>query len=250
MGGVPLLALSIAAFPESLPNETLAAIFAAAAEQVRAAGGILAGGHTLRDDEPKYGLAVVGTVHPEGFWPKSGARPGDALFLTKSLGTGLLLHAAREGRRHEEGLAAANASMTALSLEAANALRPFLPHAVTDVTGFGLLGHAHEMAERSGVRIELEAAALPLLPGALEQAAAGVRTGGDRRNRDFAGGHVEAEGVADDLLAVAYDPQTSGGLLIALPADKGAVLSAAFGERDLFLARIGRVAEGAGVALA
>jgi selenide,water dikinase len=217
---------------------------------VRAAGGILAGGHTLRDDEPKYGLAVVGTVHPDGFWPKSGARPGDALLLTKPLGTGMLLHAAREGRRHEAGLAAASAAMTELSRAAAEALRPFSPHAVTDVTGFGLLGHAHEMAERSGVRIELDAGALPLLPGALDQAAAGVRTGGDRRNRDFAGPHVDSERVAEDLLALAYDPQTSGGLLIAVPADKGAVLAATFAERDLFLARIGRVVEGAGVQLA
>src|SRR5215210_7995186 len=125
MGGQPLLALSIAAFPESLPNETLAAIFGAAAEQVRDAGGILAGGHTLRDDEPKYVLAVVGTVHPDAFWSKSGAKPGDALFLTKPLGTGLLLHAAREGRRHEEGLAAATEVMTTLSRDAAEALRPF-----------------------------------------------------------------------------------------------------------------------------
>ena len=169
---MPLLALSIAAFPESLPNETLAAIFGAADEQVRAAGGILAGGHTLRDDEPKYGLAVVGTVHPNGFWPKSGARPGDALFLTKPLGTGMLLHAAREGLRHEDGLAAATTAMTTLSREAADVLRPFSPNAVTDVTGFGLLGHAHEMAERSGVRLELDAATLPLFPGALECAAA------------------------------------------------------------------------------
>ena len=250
MGGVPLLALSIAAFPESLPNETLAAIFGAADEQVRAAGGILAGGHTLRDDEPKYGLAVVGTVHPEGYWPKSGARAGDALFLTKPLGTGMLLHAAREGRRHEEGLEAASRSMTELSRAAADTLRPFAPNAVTDVTGFGLLGHAHEMAERSGVRIELDAAALPLFPGALEQAAAGTRTGGDRRNRDFAGPHVDAAGVAEDLLALAYDPQTSGGLLISLPADKGAVLTASFADRGLSLARVGRVAEGAGVQLA
>jgi selenide,water dikinase len=250
MGGVPLLALSIAAFPESLPNETLAAIFGAADEQVRAAGGILAGGHTLRDEEPKYGLAVVGTVHPDGFWPKSGARAGDALFLTKPLGTGMLLHAAREGRRHEEGIAAASASMTSLSRAAADVLRPFSPHAVTDVTGFGLLGHAYEMADRSGVRLELEAAALPLLPGALEQAAAGVRTGGDSRNRDFAGAHVEADGVADELVALAYDPQTSGGLLIALPEEKGAVLAARFAAADLFLARIGRVVEGAGVRLA
>ncbi|HWL33040.1 MAG TPA: selenide, water dikinase SelD, partial [Gaiellaceae bacterium] len=250
MGGSPLLALSIAAFPESLPNETLAAIFGAADEQVRAAGAILAGGHTLRDDEPKYGLAVVGTVHPDGFWAKSGAQPGDALFLTKPLGTGMLLHAAREGRRHEEGLAAATEAMTALNGDAADALRPFEPNAVTDVTGFGLLGHAHEMAERSGVRIELDAAALPFFPGALEQAEAGIRTGGDRRNRDFAGPHVEADGLTEAQVALAYDPQTAGGLLVSLPADKGAVLLATFADRGLFIAQVGRVADGAGVALA
>src|SRR5215212_7354295 len=178
----------------------LAEIFAAADAQVRVAGALLAGGHTIRDAEPKYGLAVVGTVHPDGYWPKSGARPGDALLLTKPLGTGLLLHAAREGRHHDEGLRAAFRSMTELSRDAAEALRPFEPNAVTDVTGFGLLGHAHEMAERSGVRIELDAPALPFLPGAGEQAAAGVRTGGDRRNRDFASPHVEADGVSEDLL--------------------------------------------------
>jgi selenide,water dikinase len=249
MGGAPLLALSIAAFPESLPNETLAAVFGAADEQVRAAGAILAGGHTLRDDEPKYGLAVVGTVHPQGFWPKSGARPGDALFLTKPLGTGLLLHAAREGRRHEEGLAAAHAAMTELNRDAADALRPFSPNAVTDVTGFGLLGHAHEMAERSGVGIELDAGALPLFPGAREQAAAGIRTGGDSRNREFAGPHVDAAGVADDLVAAAYDPQTAGGLLVSLPADKALTLQASFESRKLQAWRVGSVVEGGGVSL-
>jgi selenide,water dikinase len=249
MGGSPLLALSIAAFPESLPNDTLAAIFGAADQQVRAAGAILAGGHTLRDEEPKYGLAVVGTVHPDGFWAKSGARPGDALFLTKPLGTGMLLHAAREGRRHEEGLEAATEAMTALNRDAADALRPFEPNAVTDVTGFGLLGHAHEMAERSGVRIELDAAALPFFPGALEHAEAGIRTGGDRRNRDFAGPHVEAGDVSEAQLALAYDPQTAGGLLVALPADKGAVLQAEFASRKLFVCRVGHVAEGSSIAL-
>jgi len=249
MGGTPLLALSIAAFPESLSNETLAAIFGAADEQVRAAGGLLAGGHTLRDEEPKYGLAVVGTVHPKGVWTKSAAQPGDALFLTKPLGTGLLLHAAREGRRHEEGLAAAYAQMTELSREAADALRPIEPNAVTDVTGFGLLGHAHEMADRSGVRISLDAAALPILPGALDFARDGVRTGGDRRNREFAGHAVGAE-VSEELLALAYDPQTAGGLLVALPAAKAAVLVASFQERGLPLTRIGRVEAGQGVTLA
>ncbi|MCP9485520.1 MAG: selenide, water dikinase SelD [Gaiellaceae bacterium MAG52_C11] len=249
MGGVPLLALSIAAFPESLPNETIAAIFGAAAEQVALAGGILAGGHTLRDEEPKYGLAVVGTVHPAGIWTKSGARPGDALFLTKPLGTGLLLHAARAGRRHEEGLARASEQMTDLSRAAAEALRPFEPNAVTDVTGFGLLGHAYETAERSGVRLVLDAASLPVLPGALELAREGVRTGGDRRNRDFSGSAVEAR-TTEELLALAYDPQTAGGLLICLPAEKAAVLTASFRARELFVARIGRVEAGAGVVLA
>ncbi|MBA3788100.1 MAG: selenide, water dikinase SelD [Actinobacteria bacterium] len=249
MGGMPLLALSIAAFPESLPNETIGAIFAAADEQVRAAGGLLAGGHTLRDEEPKYGLAVIGTVHPDGIWTKSGALPGDALFLTKPLGTGLLLHAAREGRRHEEGLAAAQIQMTELSLAAAEVLRPFEPNAVTDVTGFGLLGHAHEMAERSGVRIVLDAMSLPVLPGALEMARAGVRTGGDGRNRDFAGAAVEAS-AGEDLLALAYDPQTAGGLLIALPSDRAAVLAASFAARNLLIVRVGHVEAGDGVVLA
>jgi selenide,water dikinase len=249
MGGSPLLALSIAAFPESLPNETLAAVFGAADEQVRAAGAILAGGHTLRDDEPKYGLAVVGTVHPAGFWSKSGARPGDALLLTKPLGTGMLLHAAREGRRHEEGLEAAAGSMTELGRAVADALRPFSPNAVTDVTGFGLLGHVHELADRSGVRVELDAEALPFFPGARELAAAGIRTGGDRRNRDFAAPHVAAEGVAEDVLALAYDPQTSGGFLVSLPAEKALVVQAELASRQQSAWLVGRVVEGTGVLL-
>ncbi|HVS84327.1 MAG TPA: selenide, water dikinase SelD, partial [Gaiellaceae bacterium] len=129
MGGTPLLALSIAAFPEELDTSVLAAVFAAADEQVRAAGAILAGGHTIRDAEPKYGLAVVGTVHPDAIWPKAGARPGDALFLTKPLGTGLVLAAKGD-------VAEAARWMTTLNAAAAEALRPFSPNAVTDVTGF------------------------------------------------------------------------------------------------------------------
>ena len=249
MGGSPLLALSIAAFPESLPNETLAAIFGAADEQVRAAGAILAGGHTLRDEEPKYGLAVVGTVHPDGFWAKSGARPGDALFLTKPLGTGMLLHAAREGRRHEQGLEAATEAMTALNRDAADALRPFEPNAVTDVTGFGLLGHAHEMAERSGVRIELDAAALPFFPGALEQAEAGIRTGGDRRNRDFAGPHVEAGDLSEASSRSRTTHRPPVGCSSRCRPTREPVLQAEFASRKLFACRVGRVVEGSGVSL-
>jgi selenide, water dikinase len=248
MGGAPLLALSVAAFPEELPTETVAAVFAGADERVRAAGAILAGGHTIRDTEPKYGLAVVGTVHPDGIWPKAGAQPGDALFLTKPLGTGLVLQGVREGAAAEGSLAEAVGWMRMLNAEAADALRELRPSAVTDVTGFGLLGHAHELASRSGVRVELQADLLPALPGALELAAAGVRTGGDRRNRDFAAPHVESSAPAA-LEALAYDPQTAGGLLVSLPAERGAVLEATFASRGLFLARIGVVAPGAGVVL-
>src|SRR5437868_1683443 len=249
MGGVPLLALSIAAFPEELPVEVLGAVFSAAAEQVRAAGALLAGGHTIRDQEPKYGLAVVGTVHPKGIWPKAGAKPGDALFVTKPLGTGLVLAGHGKELVGEEELAEAVHWMTTLNGAAADVLRPFEPNAVTDVTGFGLLGHAYEMADRSGVRIRLDASALPSLNGALHVAHAGVRTGGDPRNRDFAGAHVTSDGVADELLALAYDAQTAGGLLISLPADKALSLQAEFHARELFLRRVGSVEDGAGVVL-
>jgi selenide,water dikinase len=248
MGGRPLLALSVTAFPEELPTETLGEILAGAAETAREAGAILAGGHTIRDDEPKYGLAVVGTVHPDGIWRKSTAVPGDAVLLTKPLGTGLVLQAARDGRAPAGALDAATATMVRLNRDAADTLRPFEPHAVTDVTGFGLLGHAHETALRSGVRIELDPAALPALPGALEVAAAGIRTGGDRRNREFAGPHVESAAPAE-LETLAYDPQTAGGLLVTLPAERRVVLEAAFAAAGLDLWPVGRVTEGSGVAL-
>jgi selenide,water dikinase len=246
MGGAPLLALSIAAFPEELPTEMLGEVLAGADERVRAAGAILAGGHTIRDDEPKYGLAVVGTVRPDALWPKAGANPGDELFLTKRLGTGIVLQAQREGRASPEALDAAVASMTELNRGAADTLRPFMPNAVTDVTGFGLLGHVHELASRSGVRALLDAGSLPLLPTALELAQVGVRTGGDRRNRDYGAEHVESH--ADDALeALAYDPQTAGGLLVSIPEDRAVVLEATFAAAGQLLARIGRIEAGSGV---
>ena len=248
MGGTPLLALSVTTFPEELPVDVLGQVLAGADEVVRAAGAILAGGHTIRDAEPKYGLAVVGTVHPDGVWRKSTARPGDLLFLTKPLGTGLILQAQRDGGAPAGSLAEAVRSMKTLNDAAAAVLRPFAPNAVTDVTGFGLLGHAHELASRSGVRVVLDGAALPALPAALELAEAGVRTGGDRRNREFAGAHVESS-VGEATEALAYDPQTSGGMLISLPADKAVVFEAAFADRDLFSRRIGKVEPGAGVVL-
>jgi len=247
MGGTPLLALSIAAFPEELPVEMLAEIFAAADAQVRAAGGLLAGGHTIRDAEPKYGLAVVGTVRPDGIWPKNGARPGDALFLTKPLGTGLIMTGHKRRLAGAMQLERAVHWMRTLNKDAADALRPFEPNAVTDVTGFGLFGHAHEMADRSAVRIRLESERFPAIDGALDLARNGVRTSGDPRNREFVGDHVASYGLSETLEALAYDPQTAGGLLVALPAERGPALEAEFTARRLFIRRIGRVEEGAGV---
>jgi selenide,water dikinase len=244
MGGSPLLALSVAALPEELPTETVRAIFDGADRQVRAAGAILAGGHTIRDAEPKYGLAVVGTVSPDGIWPKAGARPGDALYLTKPLGTALVLGGAKRGIADA---AEAVRWMRTLNRDAADVLRKLGPSAVTDVTGFGLLGHAHEMASRSGVRIRIEAQRLPALDGALEAARAGVSTAGTRNNRAYA--PVETDAVAPELVELAYDPQTAGGLLVSLPREKGPALEAEFAAAALFLARIGAVTEGRGTEL-
>ncbi|MCU1451490.1 MAG: Selenide, water dikinase SelD [Acidimicrobiales bacterium] len=233
MGGRVLVALNIAAFPERLPQSAVAAILAAAAETVAEAGGVVAGGHTIRSEEPIFGLAVQGLVHPDRIWIKGGAQAGDVLLLSKPLGTGILLAGPDDDAKAE-----AIAGMRRLNRAAAEVLAGLAepPHAVTDITGFGLLGHAWEVAERSGVRIELDADALPLYPGALETAEAGVRTGGDPRNRSHLEGKVRSTAPAA-IEALAFDPQTSGGLLAAVPPLVAAGLEG-WGHA------IGRVAEG------
>jgi selenide,water dikinase len=247
MGGRPLVALSVAAFPEELAGEAVAAIIRAADAKVREAGALLAGGHTIRDSEPKYGLAVVGTVSPVGIWRKSEARPGDALYLTKPLGTGLVLTGVKQGVLAGNSHATAVAQMKELNRDAAELLRPRSPHAVTDVTGFGLFGHSVEVAERSGVRLVLESAGFPALPGALDVARHGLRTGGDSRNREFTAGRLDSTGISPELELLGFDPQTAGGLLIALPAAHGPVLEAEFDAHGLFARRVGRVEPGEGV---
>ena len=244
MGAAPLLALSVAAFPESLPGEAVSAVLAGAAAKVREAGGVLAGGHTLRDEEPLYGLAVVGLVSPDAVWTKAGAQPGDLLYLTKPLGTGLVVHGRKEGRVGDEALAPVVALMQTLNAGAAMVLRDVGPNAVTDVTGFGLAGHAYELASRSGVRVELDAERLPLIPEAVELAALGVATGGDPRNREYVGDALEVDGATDVQVRLVFDPQTAGGLLVSLPPDRAAAF-----ERRVAAHRIGAVTAGAGVRL-
>jgi selenide,water dikinase len=247
MGGTPLVALSVAAFPDELPLATASAILAGAVDKVRESGGVLAGGHTVREGVPTYGLAVVGTVHPERFWRKTEARPGDSLFLTKPLGTGLVVHGWKRDLVDAPALDAAVRWMTTLSKRAATMLAPLEPSAVTDVSGFGLAGHAVEVAERSGVRLTLEADRLPALGGALEIAEQGERTGGHSRNLEFAGERIIFDAVPDALVALAFDPQTAGGLLLSLPAQRAEPLEAAFAAAGVFLRRVGWVETGTGV---
>jgi selenide,water dikinase len=217
MGGDVLLALNIAAFPETLPVETIQAIFRAAAEVVAEAGGVIAGGHTIRSPEPIFGLAVQGVVVPGEQFTKGGAQPGDALVLSKPLGTGLALASG-----DAQVVGAAIGTMRRLNRQAAVRLRDHRSsvHAVTDVTGFGLLGHGWEVADRSGAHLVFDAATLPLIDGVRDAAESGVRTGGDARNRDYVAGHVALEADAA-MAAVGFDPQTSGGLLAAV--DPGVV---------------------------
>ncbi len=213
MGGRVVLAVNIAAFPEELPTDVIAAIFAAASATVLEAGGTIAGGHTIRNPEPIFGLAVQGVVDPKHIFRKSGGQAGDIAILSKPLGTGLVTAAGTEADKK-----VAIAGMRTLNRAAAEQLREHQDHvhAVTDVTGYGLAGHGWEIAERSGVTLVVDSSALPLYPGALEIAKSGHRTGGDPRNRLYVGDHLTA--TADDAhIALCMDPQTSGGLLAAVP---------------------------------
>jgi selenide, water dikinase len=252
MGGRVLFALSIAAFPEELPRDTLAAVFDGAASKVREAGGTLAGGHTIRDPEPKYGLAVIGTAHPDKLLRKGGARGGDTLILTKRLGTGLLVSGNRQRKAAADDLAAAIDQMRVLNRAAGEILVRHGVAAATDVTGFGLLGHALEMARASGASLVFDSPALPALDGALDLARVGVETGGAAHNRRFVAPALSVAGdVPDELVTLAHDPQTSGGLLAAVASGRLAAVEADLDAAGVEHWRIGRVEgdRGAGVEL-
>jgi selenide,water dikinase len=244
MGGKPLTALNLVMFPTGkLPLSVLERVLAGGAERAAAAGMSIVGGHSICDGELKYGMAVTGLVHPDRIVRNGAARKGDLLVLTKALGTGIVCTGIK--RRATEDLEehAAIASMVALNDVASEALRRFRARACTDVTGFGLAGHSAEMVRASGaVRFELEAGALTLLPGTARLAEAGYLTGGSRRNRDFLARRLAVGREVTTVIAeVLVDPQTSGGLLVSLPAREAPGYVEALHARGLRPAIVGRV---------
>ncbi|MDX6541041.1 MAG: selenide, water dikinase [Gaiellales bacterium] len=231
MGGRPLFALAIGGFPDDLPSDQTSQILRGGADVANAAGAPILGGHTITSAEPLYGLAVTGLVDPVQVWRNAGARLGDVLVLTKPLGTGIVANALRKGAVDDDVLAAAVVSMTTLNGASADVLRSFGPHAVTDVTGFGLLGHLREVCAASGVHARVASADLPLLPGAELLARADLVPGGSRRNRAAADAYTDlAPGVDPVLALLAADAQTSGGLLAAVASEHASAVGWVIGE--------------------
>ena len=249
MGGDPLFCLNLVGFPDDLDSDILSEILRGGAEKVREAGALIAGGHSVTDHEPKYGLAAIGLVHPARIFTKGGARSGDRLLLTKPIGTGVITTAAKAERAADDDLAGAIASMMRLNGLAMRALRSLGAelHACTDITGYGLLGHGWEMAEQSGVAFHIAADAVPLLAGARSYAASGFVPGGTGRNRAAVEPHVRwAERVDEVTRTLLCDPQTSGGLFAAVAPEAVERALAALAEADVSAAVVGHVEAGDG----
>ena len=221
MGGEPITAMNIAGFPsDKLPIEVLGDILRGGQDKVHEAGAFIVGGHTVIDDEVKYGLSVTGRVHPGMLLTNARAVPGDRLVLTKPLGSGILATAAKRGSLDAAAERALIATMTTLNAEASRAAIASGARCATDVTGFGLLGHASHVARASQVTLRIASAAAPLLPGVIEAWTAGAKTGGAERNASYLASLVEWGRVSESVRAVLFDPQTSGGLLIAVPSPR------------------------------
>ena len=248
MGGEVLFALNIAAWPEDAPLAQLERMFQGAIDKVAEAGGVIAGGHTVIDREPKYGLAVTGRIQPQHMLLKSRLRAGDALWLTKPIGTGVLTTAHKNGALDAADLASTIASMVSLNRAAAQAAVDAELHAATDITGFGLAGHAYEMADQSSVAIRIRAGLVPLLPGAHAHAATGITFGGLERNQSFFddGKKLRFEEVTSVLRRLMLDPQTSGGLLVGVPPPHAAAWRRACVARNVEAIQIGEVMPGDG----
>ena len=246
MGGEVLFALNIAAWPEDAPLAQLERVFQGAIDKVAEAGGAIAGGHTVIDREPKYGLAVTGRVHPERMLLKAKLRAGDALWLTKAIGTGVLTTAHKNGSLDAADLASAIASMVTLNRAAAQAAVDAELHAATDITGFGLGGHAYEMAQQSSVAVRIRASLVPLLPGARGHAETGISFGGLERNQSYFddGTKVRFDGIDVALRTLILDPQTSGGLLVGVPPAHATAWQRACDARGVQAIQIGEVVAG------
>jgi selenide, water dikinase len=244
MGGKPLTSLALVCFPEKADLEILERILAGGLSKMVEAGCIVIGGHSIRDEETKFGYAVTGLIHPKKVLTNTGAKPGDALLFTKALGTGVISTAIKKGKAEPAWIDAAIQSMTTLNKRAAEVIQKgeFHVHSMTDVTGFGLIGHAREMALASDVSLELRANCIPLLPGALECVRAGHIPGGLNNNRDFAECVVGYDAaVSQDNRAVLFDPQTAGGLLISVASEHSARLTRSLKEAGVSAEQIGEV---------
>lgn len=246
MGGTPLFALNVAGWPrETLPLSLLGEVLVGAATVCAEARCAVVGGHTIDDREPKFGMAVIGEVHPARVWSNAGARPGDVLVLTKALGTGVITTALKRGLVDEAGTADAVRSMRTLNAGAARAGRTVEVHAATDVTGFGLLGHLRNILNASGVSARVHAAAVPVMPGVPELVAAGAIAGGSRRNLEAMDTVTWGDGVGDTERICLADAQTSGGLLFAVaPGSTDALLAALAAEATPVAAVIGSIGDG------
>ena len=244
MGGEPMTALAIVCFPDGGDVEVLGQMLAGGLSKMQEAGCIVAGGHSVRDPEMKLGYSVTGRVHPRKFWSNAKAKTGDALVLTKPIGTGVISTAIKQGKARQEWIDGAVASMTRLNRRAVEVVHQggFTVHAATDITGFGVIGHAREMALGSGTTIRIEARLIELLRGALECVHAGFIPGGLKNNREFAESCVSYSGdIPDDLKTLLYDPQTAGGLLLSVPGEIAKGLIAAMEVAGVRAVRIGEV---------
>ena len=248
MGGEVVLALNICGFPIDLPSKVVSEILRGGAEKIAEAGGALAGGHTVIDKEPKYGLAVMGVVHPDRIATKAGAKAGDVLILTKPLGMGIIATALKMEMAKPDHVKTAVGVMKTLNRKAARLMQQVGIDAVTDITGFALLGHAQEMAEKSEVGIYLNLENLPFLEGAKGYAEDWLFSAGTGRNQECYASHVLfAPGISKQMQMLLYTPETSGGLLIAVPAKRLGELTALFDQEEQSYWVIGHVVEGEGI---
>lgn len=244
MGGQVLLALNIAGFPDDMPLDIIRDVFRGGADKVAEAGAIIAGGHTVQDDEPKYGLAVTGAVHPDRIITKSKAEAGDQLVLTKPLGIGIITTALRNGAANSTHIDSVVDVMMTLNKAAAEAMQEIGVHAATDITGYGLLGHGLEMAQNSGVGLRFRVESLPVLEGARYYAQAGHVAGGASRNEQFVEPHLRTYTELDETTRqLVLDPQTSGGLLIVVAPGRLEALMAALEQRAVTAWHVGEVIE-------